>query len=143
MLARSWPVRLSMAVAIALIAALAYWDAVRESEGALSDFASEQATLARGIAAGISGRVRNLDAAHAGEAEAILRDVRSVESPSKLRLLIVKPNAPGMSRARSNEGSPGSGSIAGARQGSNCRGGPPSPGSRASRDLLDGGASWS
>jgi signal transduction histidine kinase len=96
MLARSWPVRLSMAVAIAVIAALAYWDAVRESEGALSDFASEQATLARGIAAAISGRVRNLDAAHPGEAEAILRDVRSVESPSKLRLLIVKPNAPGM-----------------------------------------------
>lgn len=42
-------VSLWMAVAIAVITLVAYWDAQRESQAALSDFAAEQATLASAV----------------------------------------------------------------------------------------------
>jgi signal transduction histidine kinase len=42
-----------MASMVVIIAGLAYWDAVRESEAALRDFADAQVTVARALAAGI------------------------------------------------------------------------------------------
>jgi signal transduction histidine kinase len=45
-----------MAVSIAVVFALAYWDEERESSAALTDFAREQATLAHGIAVALSAR---------------------------------------------------------------------------------------
>ena len=40
-----------MAAAIAIVVALAYWDARRESESAFADLGRDQATLAQGVAA--------------------------------------------------------------------------------------------
>lgn len=81
-----------MAVAIAGIAALAYWDARREAERALSDFAAEQATLAQAIAAAVSTRVVALgDAALSAHARALLSDARAVERPARLLVLLARP----------------------------------------------------
>jgi signal transduction histidine kinase len=49
------PLILAMALAIAFVAALAYWDEQRESAAALADFADEQATMAAAVAAGMAG----------------------------------------------------------------------------------------
>jgi len=46
-----------MALTVAGVAALSYWDARRESDAALEDFATEQATLARALAATWHARV--------------------------------------------------------------------------------------
>ncbi len=48
-----------MAVCIALVAALAYWDEERESNAALADLAREQATLAHGLALLLSVGAQN------------------------------------------------------------------------------------
>src|SRR5262249_35866868 len=42
-----------MAATVAAVAAVAYWDADRESAAALQDFADEQATLARALGAAL------------------------------------------------------------------------------------------
>ncbi len=55
------PILWLMLLAIALIAGLSYLDAERESRAALADFAEEQTTLARSLAAALSAR---LAAAH-------------------------------------------------------------------------------
>jgi signal transduction histidine kinase len=81
-----------MALAIALVAALAYWDARGESNGALDDFAREQATLARAIAAALESRVNAVRATEpALVTEALLSDLRAVERPSSVRLFLVRP----------------------------------------------------
>ena len=46
-----------MALTVALIAALAFWDQQREGAIALEDFAQEQAVLASSVAAGLTGRL--------------------------------------------------------------------------------------
>ena len=48
---------LSMAVAVALVAALAYWDQQREAALALEEFAEEQSTLAVSVASGLAARL--------------------------------------------------------------------------------------
>jgi signal transduction histidine kinase len=80
-----------MGVAIGVIAVLAYWDARREATSALSDFAQEQAALAQGIAAAVSSRVRAQPDAATGATADLFSDVRSVERPSSLRLLVARP----------------------------------------------------
>lgn len=45
---------LAVVASIGLVGGLAYWDAVRESGAALNDLASEQANVARGIAAALT-----------------------------------------------------------------------------------------
>ncbi|HVU00313.1 MAG TPA: HAMP domain-containing sensor histidine kinase [Polyangiaceae bacterium] len=85
-----------MAVAIALVVALGYWDVTQEWDRALADFAQEQATLAQGLASAVSGRARALGAAPAA-ANDLLSDVRSVERPASLRLLLVRPGQGGLS----------------------------------------------
>ena len=54
---RATPIAWLMLLAIVPVAALAYWDEERQSAVALSDFAQEQATLARSLAADLSTRL--------------------------------------------------------------------------------------
>ena len=48
---RAWSIALWMLLALALVAALAAWDATRESARALDDFTREQLTMAKALAA--------------------------------------------------------------------------------------------
>jgi signal transduction histidine kinase len=71
----------AMVLIVAAIAALSYWDARRESDAALQDFADEQTTLARSLAASFSARV-------VGEkTDVALAALRSVERERALVLL--------------------------------------------------------
>lgn len=92
----AWGLATLMAFAIALVAALGIWDAQREWRSALADFAQEQATLARGIASAISSRAHALDNPATVTVD-LLSDVRSVERPSSLRLLLARPGQEGLS----------------------------------------------
>ena len=74
----------AMVLIVAAIAAVSYWDARRESEAAFQDFADEQTTLARALAATFRARVAG--AAPAGEA-ALLGGLRSIERERSLVLL--------------------------------------------------------
>ncbi|HVY44848.1 MAG TPA: HAMP domain-containing sensor histidine kinase, partial [Minicystis sp.] len=53
----TWPFVLAMALAMAAVAALAYWDEQREFEAALDDFAYAEASLAASLAAELSTRL--------------------------------------------------------------------------------------
>lgn len=87
-----------MALAIGLVAVLAYWDARRESTSALADFAREQATLAQGIASAVSSRIRVFQQTGSSQSTAdLLSDVRSLERTSSLRLLLARPDQDGLS----------------------------------------------
>jgi signal transduction histidine kinase len=85
-----------MILAIAAVAALAYWDAQRESTSALADFAEEQAQLARSVALAVAGRVRFLADGSVRENADVFADVRSLERPSIVRLLLMKPGQEGL-----------------------------------------------
>jgi two-component system NtrC family sensor kinase len=93
---RGWGLVTLMALAIALVAALGYWDVQREWRIALADFALEQATLAQGLASAISGRARASGIPSLPTTE-LLSDVRSVERPSSLRILLARPGVDGLS----------------------------------------------
>jgi len=54
---RSWPLGVSMLATVAGVALLAYWDARRESDAALADFAQEQRTLAVALAMDVRDRL--------------------------------------------------------------------------------------
>jgi signal transduction histidine kinase len=69
----------AMIIILAAIAGASYWDARRESEAALQDFADEQTTLARALAASAGG---------AGDGEAFLAGLRSVERERSLVLVV-------------------------------------------------------
>jgi two-component system, NtrC family, sensor kinase len=86
------PLGILMACAIAVVAALAYWDAQRESAAALEDFGLEQATLARSVAAALSTRVAALkDVALRTQPAELLSEVRALEAPGTVRLLLQVP----------------------------------------------------
>ena len=74
----------AMTLTVAAIAALSYWDARRESDAALDDFAAEQATLARALAA--TWRARATSPAPPTEAD-LLTALRTVELGRSLVLL--------------------------------------------------------
>jgi signal transduction histidine kinase len=86
-----------MASAIALVAALCYWDVQREWRSAFADFAQEQATLARGIASAMSGGAASRGTGTEQTPAELLSRVRSVERPSSLRLLLARPGLEGLS----------------------------------------------
>ncbi len=92
------PLATSMAVAIAVVTVLASWDASRESAAALNDFAGEQATLARSVAAVVSSRLADL---HNDAPEPSVKDlfagVGGIESASNRRLLLIRGGVPGLS----------------------------------------------
>jgi two-component system NtrC family sensor kinase len=52
--ARSWGLLLAVVASVALVGGLAYWDSLRESRAALQDLGTEQANVARGIAAALA-----------------------------------------------------------------------------------------
>jgi two-component system NtrC family sensor kinase len=91
------PLGALMSLAITLVATLAYWDAQRESLSALADFAQEQATLAEGIASAVSSRVRPLANTASRATGDLLSDIRTVERPSSLRVLLARPDEEGLS----------------------------------------------
>lgn len=92
------PLGLFMALAILAVMALAFWDAQRESTNSLDDFAREQGILARGIAAAVSARVQGLSTdAPSRTSATLLSDVRPLERPSSLRVLLVRPDREGLS----------------------------------------------
>lgn len=98
------PLGLLMVFAISVVIALAYFDARREAAAALDDFAREQGTLAQGIAAAVSARVTQLanEATSRPTAE-LLSDVRAVEAPSNLRVLLLRPDREGLSTMEERE----------------------------------------
>ncbi|HEY1534171.1 MAG TPA: ATP-binding protein [Polyangiaceae bacterium] len=65
-----------MVLAIATVAAIAYWDAQREFAAALSDFASEQTAIARAIATTLPSSAAA---------------VRAVERPRSVRVFVSEP----------------------------------------------------
>ena len=89
------PVLLWMLLAIAMVAALAYWDARRESAAALNDFAEEQATLANGAAVAfgtrLSGALGVRGVTEGPELDALLAAMRSMEHVGVTRLLVRRP----------------------------------------------------
>jgi two-component system NtrC family sensor kinase len=85
----SWLAAL-MALAIAVVAGLAYWDARRESQSALTDFGREQATLAQAIAAAVSSRAK-VGGPSTADAVELLSYVRYLEQPSSLAILLRRP----------------------------------------------------
>jgi signal transduction histidine kinase len=94
--------RTALAVAmigtVALVAALAYWDAERESTAALEDLAQEQATLAAALGTGLRTHPsRDRTVGPAG----VLSEIRAVERARALTIL-VRP--PGASALRATDG---------------------------------------
>jgi len=71
----------AMAVIVAGVAGLAYWDARRESAAALQDFAQEQSTLAGAL--GAATRLRAAAGSALSEDE-LLTGLRSIERPKAL-----------------------------------------------------------
>jgi len=71
----------AMAVIVAGVAGLAYWDARRESAAALQDFAQEQSTLAGAL--GAATRLRAAAGSSISEDE-LLAGLRSIERPKAL-----------------------------------------------------------
>src|SRR5215472_7191027 len=75
-----------MVVAIAVVAALAYWDEQREASAAFDDFAREQASVAAGVSAALRAELT----------PRVLDRVRSLEQPERVRVLVRWPGAPGL-----------------------------------------------
>ena len=78
-----------MVAVIAAVAAIAYWDGERESSAALEDFAQEQVTLARGVAAALQARVEEGD----GLGSVLARGLGAIEKPGAVRVLLRPPGA--------------------------------------------------
>ena len=76
----------AMLFAVAAVALLATWDASREAARALGDFADEQATLARALAAVVQVAAR-------GDARHVLADVAAVPHPSDTVVLVRRAGA--------------------------------------------------
>ena len=94
---RGFPLAVSMGLAILVVAALAYWDAQRESSAALTDSAEEQATLAKSVSAALSGRAAALgSAALTAKASALFTSVQAIEEPRSVRLLLARPGQGGL-----------------------------------------------
>jgi len=97
---RSSPLTVLMAAAIAVVVALAYWDARRESESAFADLGRDQATLAQGVAAVVLSHLRDSPKdAPSPPNGALLSDVVRLERANGLRLFVARPDAPGLTSA--------------------------------------------
>ena len=87
---RSLVLLIAMALAVASVGALAWWDGARESSEALEDFGSEQATLAASIASNLSTR---LEVAHSEQE--LLNGLSWMARPNESLLLVSQPGKPG------------------------------------------------
>ena len=93
------PVLLWMLLSIAMVAALAYWDARRESAAALDDFAQEQATLANGAAVAFGARLSGALGVRGVEGPDLdlpLASMRTMEHVGATRLLVRGPHRLGL-----------------------------------------------
>ena len=72
-----------MALTVLVVAGLAYWDAIRESDAALRELADGQATVARALGVTLGA----LHATSSGR-EAQLMILRRVEQPGSLRIFV-------------------------------------------------------
>ncbi len=84
----------AMALSVAFIGGLAYWDAERESAAALDELAEGQATLARALAASLHSRVAA--GSSSGEIE-LLQGARTVERPGVLAVMLHRQGDPALS----------------------------------------------
>ncbi|MBV9949346.1 MAG: hypothetical protein JOZ69_21055, partial [Myxococcales bacterium] len=82
-----------MALAIALVTALAYWDEERESSAALDDFAEEQTTLAAALAAGIAGKIDLVVRSDPAAAARLLAVLAAIERPGAVRVFLATPRS--------------------------------------------------
>jgi signal transduction histidine kinase len=82
-----------MVLAVSAIAALATWDAERESAKALEDFGREQETLALSVAASVRGRLREAGPGGSVAPARLLEGVRSIERRGSLLLLLRPPGS--------------------------------------------------
>jgi signal transduction histidine kinase len=89
---RTPSILLWMALAIAVVTALAYWDEDRESQAALDDFAAEQTTVAASLAASLGQRVRVPGADALASPAELLGAIDAVERPSAVRVLLARPD---------------------------------------------------
>jgi two-component system NtrC family sensor kinase len=100
----------SMVLALSGIAALATWDAERESAKALEDFGREQETVAKSVAASVRSRLREAQRGPAEgrpgarlRPEGMLDGVASIERPGSLLLLLREPGSTSFSPTRGRE----------------------------------------
>ena len=84
-----------MVLAIAIVAALAYWDEQRESADALVDFAAEQATLATGVSVALRSSIDGDRPVLVDEA-LLLTTLRAIEKPGAIRMLARRPAGAGL-----------------------------------------------
>jgi signal transduction histidine kinase len=85
-----------MLLAIGVVTALAYWDEQRENAAAQSDFADEQATIARAVAASVGDRLARASADATGaepRTDALLSGVRALEVPADVVVLLRRPKS--------------------------------------------------
>ena len=78
-----------MVIAVGLVAAIASWDAQRESAAALSDFGSDQAALAESAADAIAARAEALPAS-ARTTTALLESIPHIRQPGASVVLITR-----------------------------------------------------
>jgi signal transduction histidine kinase len=90
----------AMAVIVAAVAGLAYWDAERESAAALQDFAEEQATLASALGAAL--RVRARPDGPPAERD-VMAELDTVGRPRALTVLLRRPGDPTLRTAGGRE----------------------------------------
>jgi signal transduction histidine kinase len=84
----------AMVAIVAAIAGVAYWDAEREEAAALQDFAAEQATLAGALGAAL--RTRAARGPGAFDTREVLAELRSIERPSALVILVRRAGEPAL-----------------------------------------------
>ncbi len=91
--ARVW---IAMVLAVCAVAAIAYWDARRESSSALEDFASAQVALANGLADPVARRLAASD--DATPSTTIVGGLHRVEKPGHVELLFARAGHEGLVR---------------------------------------------
>jgi len=85
-----------MVLAVCAVAAIAYWDARRESSSALEDFASAQVALANGLADPVATRLAGAD--DSTPAAAIVGGLHRIEKPGHVELLFARSGRDGLVR---------------------------------------------
>jgi len=86
----------AMVLAVCAVAAIAYWDARRESAAALADFASAQVALANGLADPVATRLSSVEGATPGSA--IVGGLHRIEKPGHVVLLFARRGLDGLMR---------------------------------------------
>jgi two-component system NtrC family sensor kinase len=93
--AKTPPVLVWMLFAIATVAAIAYWDAARESDAALRDFAREQTTLASGASVALRAGLPTPEITPF-DPVALLAALKPIEQPGSILLLVQRPTVLGL-----------------------------------------------